>query len=455
MAAILSAYTHLTRRALVLALAFILSIGAFAVFVASPANAVKYTLSQFVKAHAGERTGDGFSNSYRGECVSLVKLYYKEVQGGTTAFSIPSGVASGLYLDWNHSNLAPLRAKFTRYAKKDISYIEPGDILVWNHNKTYTAGHTAVATARRAVNSKTYKAFEQNPMPATDHEVSANQLGGFLGVLRPKTSAAPTSPYYSAQLSRSTPAGHTRDADITFKFSVKNPTKKDVKTKSIHVVIRDAEGKSHNAAWKTNYTLKAGKTTTVSVKKRFPSTGTYRAWPTWLGTDGKYHDGNVVTFDIWQPTITSGKWYTMTNRSSGMLVDVAGAKTANGTRVQQVKANGNRAQKWKFIATSDGYYTVMTGVSPSKGLDVKSHSTKNRAAIQIWTVENANAVAGRNQQWKPVWTAGGGFVLIPRHATGMRLDVPDGKAKDGLKLQLYKAATGNLNQRFNIWETTY
>ena len=210
--------------------------------------------------------------------------------------------------------------------------------------------------------------------------------------------------------------------------------------------------------WTKGYTLKAGATVNVAVNgMRFSTVGNYKIQPRWWGAaDGRQRSGDAMPLTIYaQPTIQSGKWYTMTNRASGMLVDVAGAKTANGTRVQQVRANGHRAQKWKFVATSDGYYKVMTGVAPSKGMDVSGGSKKNGAAIQIWTVENANAVAGRNQQWKPVWTAGGGFVLIPRHATDMRLDVPDGKAKDGLKLQLYKAATGNLNQRFNIWETTY
>ena len=69
-------------------------------------------------------------------------------------------------------------------------------------------------------------------------------------------------------------------------------------------------------------------------------------------------------------------------------MDVAGAGTANGTRVQLYDCNGTNAQKW----TVSGRTLVNTG--SGKCLDVTGANSANGTPLQIWT-----CAGGTNQQW--------------------------------------------------------
>jgi len=77
-----------------------------------------------------------------------------------------------------------------------------------------------------------------------------------------------------------------------------------------------------------------------------------------------------------------------TIRALGKCMDVAGAGTANGTAVQLYDCNGTNAQRW----TRSGSEFVNTG--SGKCLDATGNSSADGTALQIWTCANS-----ANQQW--------------------------------------------------------
>ena len=44
----------------------------------------------------------------------------------------------------------------------------------------------------------------------------------------------------------------------------------------------------------------------------------------------------------------------------GMVLDIAGARYADGTNIQMFVANGTDAQKWRIIANEDGSFSLLT-----------------------------------------------------------------------------------------------
>src|SRR6266511_2175070 len=80
----------------------------------------------------------------------------------------------------------------------------------------------------------------------------------------------------------------------------------------------------------------------------------------------------------------------------GKCVDVSGANTANGTRVQLWTCNGTGAQSW--TVGTDGTIRAL-----GKCLDVSGGSTANGTPLQIW-----DCTGGANQKWTVPGGGGGG-----------------------------------------------
>jgi alpha-L-fucosidase len=60
-----------------------------------------------------------------------------------------------------------------------------------------------------------------------------------------------------------------------------------------------------------------------------------------------------------------GTVYRLVARHSGKVADVEGARTANGTNVDQWPWLNQANQKWAFTSTGDGYYKIK-GVGSGK-----------------------------------------------------------------------------------------
>jgi beta-glucanase (GH16 family) len=126
-------------------------------------------------------------------------------------------------------------------------------------------------------------------------------------------------------------------------------------------------------------------------------------------------------------------------------MDLAGANTSNGNKVQIWTANGTAAQRWVFSnsgVTPAGNYNIASSLG-AVCLDVAAAGTANGTRVQIYQCNGTNA-----QSWKVV-PAGTAYELRPANAPGSCLDVTGVSTTDGTQLQIWQC-TGGSNQRWAI-----
>lgn len=135
-----------------------------------------------------------------------------------------------------------------------------------------------------------------------------------------------------------------------------------------------------------------------------------------------------------KPTLVStalpgdGTVYRLVARHSGKVADVEGARTTNGTNVDQWPWLDRSNQKWTFTSTGDGYYKIK-GVGSGKLLEVAGLSREDGGNVGIW----ADARAPQ-QHWAVTPTGDGHYFLINRYS-GLSLGVDEGSTADGANIE--------------------
>ena len=110
--------------------------------------------------------------------------------------------------------------------------------------------------------------------------------------------------------------------------------------------------------------------------------------------------------------------------------------------VWMYESNGTDAQKWVPWHNSDGTVSLEAVCSPGKFLDVAGAGKESGTPVQIYT---GNGTDAQKFELKQVPAANYNpptarpFLLIPKHAPGMRLDVSGGSSDNGAPVQIYKA----------------
>ena len=131
--------------------------------------------------------------------------------------------------------------------------------------------------------------------------------------------------------------------------------------------------------------------------------------------------------------------------ATGKRMDLSGAQTFNGNKVQIWTANGTAAQRWSFSnagVTPSGTYNIASSLG-AFCLDVAGAGTANGTKVQIYQCNGTNA-----QSWNAV-PAGGAYELRPANAPGSCLDVTGVSTTDGTQLQIWQCSGGS-NQRWII-----
>jgi Ricin-type beta-trefoil lectin domain len=113
---------------------------------------------------------------------------------------------------------------------------------------------------------------------------------------------------------------------------------------------------------------------------------------------------NGTRIQLWTCNGTNAQQWTIgsdgTIRALGKCMDVSGAGTANGTRVQLWDCNGTGAQSWRSSGTQ------LINTNSNKCLDATGWGTADGTPLQIW-----DCTGGANQQWQlPTGGGGGGGV---------------------------------------------
>jgi hypothetical protein len=127
--------------------------------------------------------------------------------------------------------------------------------------------------------------------------------------------------------------------------------------------------------------------------------------------------------------------------NSGKCIDVNGAATADGTKIQIWSCNGTGAQS--FNVQQGGNSTTMVNTNSNKCVDVPGSSTTAGAKIQLWT---CNGTGAQSFQLKAV--SGGSYQVVNTHS-GQCLDVSGAGTADGTQIVQWPCHTGN-NQRFKL-----
>ncbi|MBB4901202.1 lectin [Streptomyces griseomycini] len=146
------------------------------------------------------------------------------------------------------------------------------------------------------------------------------------------------------------------------------------------------------------------------------------------GDEVSFRDIRIKQGDGQQPSPRSGE----VKGVNGKCLDVDGAQTADGTKVQLWTCNGTGAQKWTVGA--DGTLRAL-----GKCLDVSGGGSADGTKVQLWTCNGTGA-----QQWAP---QADGTVRNPRSAKC--LDASGGTWNDGTPVHLWTCHTGP-NQKWTL-----
>lgn len=145
--------------------------------------------------------------------------------------------------------------------------------------------------------------------------------------------------------------------------------------------------------------------------------------------------GTGAGVKIGNTDLLSGVNYYITNKHSGMVIDLTGGNTADGTNLQQWKKSGGAHQEWRFTAEDNGYCRIVSLADESKCIAVAGSSADDGLNVELQTFSGTD-----NQLWKIV-KDGLNYAIVSKSSgdTGC-LDVYDWSTENG----------GNINQ-WNYW----
>jgi glucuronoarabinoxylan endo-1,4-beta-xylanase len=149
---------------------------------------------------------------------------------------------------------------------------------------------------------------------------------------------------------------------------------------------------------------------------------------------------SVTTFvQTSRVSTTTGAWYYMPNRTSGLVIDNGGSTNAGAQMGQWSKVNSSNL-KWQLVSSDSGYYYIQNQTS---GLYLDGFGyTTNGAAVKQWSYSGSY-----NQQWQPV-AADSGYYYFKNRTTGLCLD-GGGATANGAALKQWSSVT-NANLQWSL-----
>jgi hypothetical protein len=160
------------------------------------------------------------------------------------------------------------------------------------------------------------------------------------------------------------------------------------------------------------------------------------------GADAVQWDDNGTSDHEWTLTTTgpsTGTYYYMQNRTSGLVIDSRGA-TSVGSQVAQWSKVSSSNLKWQLVASDSGYYYIQ---NQTTGLYLDGGGyTSNGSAVKEWSYASSS-----NLQWQLV-ASDSGYYYIQNRATGMYLDGGGATASGAALKQWSYASSSNLQWLF-------
>ncbi len=143
--------------------------------------------------------------------------------------------------------------------------------------------------------------------------------------------------------------------------------------------------------------------------------------------------GYGETVKIGDTNLLSGVSYTITNKNSGMVLDLDSGNTAAGTNIQQWTKQGGSAQEWRIVAAENGYCKIVSMADEGKCIAVSEDSAEDGLNVELQPYTGAD-----NQLWKLVQSGSHYGIVSKCSGDKSGLDVFDWSTENG----------GNINQ----WE---
>jgi hypothetical protein len=129
-------------------------------------------------------------------------------------------------------------------------------------------------------------------------------------------------------------------------------------------------------------------------------------------------------------TLIANGTYTITSKLDGQAVDVTGASSAEGTKLDEYTLSGNTNQQWQLTNLGNNYVKLIS-VESGLALEVYGASTETGAEIDQWPYDS-----GKNQIWQIV-SKGSGYYEIVNENSGQALDVTNNDTAPGTDLDQY------------------
>ncbi len=168
---------------------------------------------------------------------------------------------------------------------------------------------------------------------------------------------------------------------------------------------------------------------------------------------GAFADITYGSDAIGQGTSLDGNRWTIVNRATGQVLQVANGSVVNGGAVNAATDTGTLAQRWNITRSDQGYFTILNANS-GIALDMANSSLADGGVAQQW---------GNGDALPQTWTidpAGNGFFAIRNGNSGKYLTGNATRAYqtsyDGSALQQWQfvlanpAATGSLVARYDF-----
>ncbi|MCI1665652.1 MAG: RICIN domain-containing protein [Atopobiaceae bacterium] len=189
-------------------------------------------------------------------------------------------------------------------------------------------------------------------------------------------------------------------------------------------------------------------TYSVSVDSSLSAVLDVAAGSTADGANVQAYASNDTDAQRWVVSHDASGYVTLTNVASGKVLDVAGASSAAGTNVRQWTSNGSKAQKWVAVRSSNGSYTLVSALGGDVVIDLAGGSTANGTNLQIWGSNGSSAqrfwFSDGNLQKVSLNKDGSqlasGCYTVSTGLSGSKvLDVAGGSTSDGGNVQIYSS----------------
>ena len=168
------------------------------------------------------------------------------------------------------------------------------------------------------------------------------------------------------------------------------------------------------------------------------------------GTDINIYASNGTAAQEFYVSNLGGGVYKIETSAGNKVIDVYGGQTANNTLIQQYSYNGTNAQKWYITRSADGYVTIRSVLNSEKVLNVDGGKTANNTDVVLYDYNGTNAQAWKlNGVSKTV--ANGIYTIQSALSSSKVIDIYGGNDANCTNVQIYSSNSGHA-QKFYIYK---